>query len=297
MANNRMLVGEKTKSIGTFTVGRLLPFREKRQVGPFTFIDHMGPVVLNGGQYFDVDQHPHIGLSTLTYLLEGQIEHKDSTGAVRVIHPGDVGFMTSGKGVSHTERTPAELRESGTEIRMHGYQVWVAMPKEKEDQNPRFDFVHSSELPQKSIEEVSVKLIAGKGFGMESPLPVHSELFMVDMVSDNASESLIDLRKDLVGEIAIVVTKGRAWVDGDDDKRVDIDSGNMLVSEIENECKIGLLPGTRLLLFGGEPFPEKRYMYWNFVSSRREKIEQAKAEWEKKLFPKVPGDETYIPLP
>lgn len=137
MANNKLIVNERQADLGNFMVGRLLPFRKKRQVGPFTFIDHMGPATLGNGKYVDVDQHPHIGLSTLTYLFEGEIEHKDSIGSHKVISAGDVGFMTSGHGVTHTERTPA-FRRNEKLFTMHGYQIWVALPKDKEDIEPNF---------------------------------------------------------------------------------------------------------------------------------------------------------------
>jgi hypothetical protein len=136
LANNKLLVNERQADIGQFMVGRLLPFRGKQQVGPFTFIDHMGPAIFGNGNYMDVDQHPHIGLSTLTYLFKGEIEHRDSLGSVKTITPGDVGFMTAGHGVTHTERTPEYLRTKHPFI-MHGYQIWVALPKDKEDMEPQ----------------------------------------------------------------------------------------------------------------------------------------------------------------
>ncbi|WP_246062625.1 pirin family protein [Mesohalobacter halotolerans] len=146
MANNKLLVNERQADLGQFMVGRLLPFRGKRQVGPFTFIDHMGPTTLGNGIYMDVDQHPHIGLSTLTYLFKGEIEHRDSIGSVQLISPGDVGFMTAGHGVTHTERTPESKRTHDT-FEMHGYQIWLALPKDKEDMEPNFQFYKSSEIP------------------------------------------------------------------------------------------------------------------------------------------------------
>jgi redox-sensitive bicupin YhaK (pirin superfamily) len=289
MANNKMIIQERSRDIGNFLVGRLLPFRKKRQVGPFTFIDHMGPTELEPPNFMDIDQHPHIGLSTLTYLLEGQIEHRDSTGAHKIIQPGDVGFMTSGKGVAHTERTPVEQREGQT-IKMHGYQVWVALPKSDEEMEPRFDFVAREDLPTWTDGALTLTLVAGKGYGRQSPLPVYSDLFMVDVRADGATD--LEINGQLSGEIAIVVTEGQAW-----DEQELIEAGQMLISKTEDECFVRLEAGTRLLLFGGQPFPEERYLFWNFVSSSKERLEQAKADWRDKKFPKVPGDETYIPLP
>ena len=283
-----MLVEERSRDIGNFLVGRLLPFRKKRQVGPFTFIDHMGPDEIGPDQYMDVDQHPHIGLSTLTYLLEGSIEHKDSTGAYQIISAGDVGFMTSGQGVTHTERTPSYLR-NGQTYSVHGYQVWVALPKEKEEMAPRFDFVPKVKLPKWSESGLEMTLVAGKGYGQTSPLKVHSPLFMVDVQAKETAT--LDIKGQLEGEIAIVVTNGQV-VDNDQT----IEAGQMLISKTEDECHITLAKNSRVLLFGGQPLGEPRHMFWNFVSSSKERIEQAKDDWQNKRFPKIQGDDTYIPL-
>lgn len=154
MANNKLVVDERQSDLGNFIVGRLLPFRKKRQIGPFTFIDHMGPAVLGNGKYIDVNQHPHIGLSTLTYLFEGEIAHKDSIGSNKIITAGDVGVMTSGSGVTHTERTPKHLRNE-KEFTMHGYQIWVALPKDKEDIIPNFQFYSKEEIPTKKLKNLT----------------------------------------------------------------------------------------------------------------------------------------------
>jgi len=289
MTNNKMIVAERSRDIGNFLVGRLLPFRKKRQVGPFTFIDHMGPTRVQSPDYMDIDQHPHIGLSTLTYLLEGQIEHRDSTGARQIIHPGDVGFMTAGKGVAHTERTPLHLRTDAPH-QIHGYQVWVAMPKEKEEMSPRFDFLSKEELPTWEEKGLVMTLIAGEGYGRKSPLPVHSPLFMIDVKANENTR--LEIKGQLEGEIAMVVTHGRV-----SDHSESIEAGQMLISKTADECFIHLEKGTRLLMFGGQAFPEERFLFWNFVSSSKERLEQAKEDWKNKRFPKVQGDDTYIPLP
>lgn len=284
-----MLVEEKSRDIGNFMVGRLLPIREKRQVGPFTFIDHMGPSTIGKGKYVDVDQHPHIGLSTLTYLFEGAIAHSDSTGAHQVVSPGDVGFMTSGSGVAHTERTPEHLRDDTTHT-LHGYQVWVALPKAQEEMAPRFDFIPKTELPHWQENDLSFTLVAGEGYGKKSPLPVYSPLFMVDVKA--TKDAWLDIKGQLEGEIAVVVVKGRV-TDGNET----IEAGQMLISKTDNECCVQLTADTQLLLFGGQPLPEPRYLFWNFVSSSRERLKQARQDWQNKQFPKVPNDHTYIPLP
>ncbi|MGD1840543.1 MAG: pirin family protein [Thermonemataceae bacterium] len=289
MANNKMIVEERVRDIGNFLVGRLLPFRKKRQVGPFTFIDHMGPFKIEKDKGLGVDQHPHIGLSTLTYLFEGQVEHRDSTGAVQIIRPGDVGFMTAGKGVAHTERTPT-LEYNNPDASLHGYQVWVALPKNDEEMAPRFDFITREDLPTWQEGGLTLTLVAGEGYGKRSPLPVYSPLFMLDVSAQEATE--LDIAGNLHGEIALVIAKGQI-TDGEET----IEAGQMLVSKTEDECCITLGKDSRVLIFGGQPFPEERHMYWNFVSSSKERIEQAKEEWKDKAFPKVPGDDTYIPLP
>ena len=290
MANNKLLIDERQREVGNFLVGRLLPFRKKRQVGPFVFIDHMGPSPIGPGQYSDVDQHPHIGLSTLTYLFEGEVEHKDSTGAVQVIQAGDVGFMTAGKAVTHTERTPAHQRD-GQMYSLHGYQVWVALPKELEESQPHFQYRQKQELPQWQSEDLDFTLIAGQGFGRNSPLDVYSPLFMVS-IKTKLEEGRVNIAGELKGEIAVVVVNGSVLLDGER-----IGQGQMLVSQTEDSCCLELKEHAQILLFGGQPLAEERYLIWNFASSNKQKLEEAKARWIAKDFPKVPGDETYIPFP
>ncbi len=289
MANNKLLVNERQTDLGNFMVGRLLPFRKKRQVGPFTFIDHMGPATLGGGKYVDVDQHPHIGLSTLTYLFEGQIEHRDSTGSIQIISPGDVGFMTAGSGVSHTERTPMSARNGETFI-MHGYQVWVALPKEKEEIAPHFDFYPRTEVPTWKTGALTLKLIAGNAFGRSSPLQGYSPLFMVDIYAE--TETTLHLKGQLTGEVAFVIVKGAI-----NDQEQEVKAGQMLISKTNDACEICLDAGTQLLLFGGEALPQEHFLLWNFVSHSKDRLQQAKEDWKNRNFPKVAGDNTYIPIP
>jgi redox-sensitive bicupin YhaK (pirin superfamily) len=289
MANNKLLVNERQADLGQFMVGRLLPFRGKRQVGPFTFIDHMGPATIEKDRYFDVDQHPHIGLSTLTYLFKGQIEHRDSMGSVQVITPGDVGFMTAGHGVTHTERTPKDKR-TGESFEMHGYQIWVALPQDKEDMEPNFQFYKKSEIPSWTQNNLDIRLVAGNAFGKSAPLQGYSSLFMVDIMANE--ETTLDLSNQLRGEVAFVIVEGEIT-----EKDHTVDAGQMLISKTDEQCKICLTKGTRLLLFGGEPLDREHFLLWNFVSSDKTKLKQASERWMNKDFPKVPGDETYIPIP
>lgn len=289
MTNDSLLVEERQTDLGNFIVGRLLPFRKKRQVGSFTFIDHMGPAKLGNGKYMDVDQHPHIGLSTLTYLFEGEIEHRDSTGSVQVIRPGDVGFMTSGNGVTHTERTPA-TRRGKEEFMVHGYQIWVALPKEKEEMEPQFDFYPSSAIPKWQSEGLTIKVVAGNAFGKSAPLQGYSPMFMVDVFTEK--ETTLNLKDQLKGEVAFVIVKGSIVV-----QKQKVEAGQMLISKTDEQCEICMDGNTQLLLFGGEPLPEEHFLLWNFVSHSKERLKQAKTDWIAKKFPKVPDDDTYIAFP
>jgi len=289
MANNKLIVDERQSDLGNFIVGRLLPFRKKRQVGPFTFIDHMGPSTIGPGNYMDVDQHPHIGLSTLTYLFEGEIEHKDSIGSTQVITPGDVGFMTSGRGVTHTERTPVH-RRNGEAFLLHGYQIWVALPKEKEEIEPRFDYYPKSDIPTWNSGNLKITLVAGNAFGKSAPLQGYSPLFMVAILAKE--RTTLNLIGQVKGEIAFVVVKGAILHEGQK-----INAGQMLISKTDDACEICLDDHSQILLFGGEPLPEERFLLWNFVSHDKERLKKAKADWMNLEFPKVADDTTYIPFP
>lgn len=269
MNNNRILVEERSRDIGGFLVGRLLPFRKKRQVGPFTFIDHMGPTIVRANAPINVDQHPHTGLSTLTYLLEGEIEHKDSTGAHQIIKPGDVGFMTSGKGATHTERTPTHL--SGVDYQMHGYQIWVALPINLEECLPSFQYIQAEDLPTKTEEGLTIKVVSGTGFGMTSPLKVYSNQFMVDL--STSTEHKLCVKDKLKGEIAVVIVNGEVIAN-----ETKLTEGQMLISKTDDECDITLSKNSRVLLFGGKPFPEERFLMWNFVSHSKDRLKEAKQE-------------------
>lgn len=289
MSNVGLIIEERARDIGDFLVGRLIPFRKKRMIGPFIFIDHMGPSALGPEQYMDVDQHPHIGLATLTFMLEGEIMHEDSLGTQQLIKPGSVNWMVAGKGVSHTERTPENLRK-GTVFTAHGYQIWVALPKELEDCEPEFHHFDAKELPSWTDGAATFTLVAGKGYGKESPVPVHSELFMVE-IKNKASYNL-NTKDHLKGEIGICIVAGGIEACGEN-----VGKGNIVVAKVEDTCKTVLQPNSHIILFGGIPFPEERHIYWNFVSSSKEKIEKAKEAWAAKTFPLMKNDNSYIALP
>ena len=289
MSNIGLIIEERSRDIGDFLVGRLIPFRKKRMIGPFIFIDHMVPTILGPKTYMDVDQHPHIGLSTLTYMLEGELMHEDSIGTKQVIQSGSVNLMVAGKGVSHTERTPKYLR-NGARFTAHGYQIWIALPKHLEDIDPEFHHIEAKNLPTWQDGAASFTLVAGEGFGRKSPVPVHSPLFMVELkTKEHYALNTLD---NLKGEIGICIVDGSIEVG-----ETVISKGNILVSKVADTCKIIVEANTHVLLFGGEAFLEERHIYWNFVSHNKEKIEKAKAEWKAKTFQMMPDDSSYVALP
>ncbi len=289
MSNLGLIIEERSRDIGDFLVGRLIPFRKKRMVGPFIFIDHMGPSSIQPGHYMDIGQHPHIGLSTLTFLFEGEIMHRDTLGTEQRVTPGAVGWMTAGRGIVHTERTPIDLRDGGT-YPVHGFQIWVALPKHLEDMNPEFSYTPADQLPHWEEQGLTLKLVAGQGFGRQSPVPVFSELFMMEARS--TEKTVLEIAGQLSGEIGICIVDG--YIEACDER---LDKGRMLVSKAMDTCRITVGENTHLLLFGGQPFPEERHIYWNFVASDKERIEAAKTRWADKAFEMVPGETGYIPLP
>lgn len=292
MSNIDLIIQERAADIGNFLVGRLLPFRQKRAVGPFVFIDHMGPAEMKSGEGLDVPPHPHIGLSTLTYLFEGSIFHRDSLGNAIEITPGAVNWMTAGKGVVHSERTPQHLRE--TEKTLHGLQIWVALPKELEESNPTFTHIEEKDIPVWEDDGVHFKLIAGEAFAKKSPVPVHSRLYFIEIKSNK--KQLIDIGKHLYGESALYILNGKITADGFEYK-----SKQILIAKDSTLCKFEMDKDTTVYIFGGIPFAEERYIHWNFVNSDKQVLELARENWKNQnldAFPKVPGDEEeYVPLP
>lgn len=288
MSNIQLIIEERSASIGSFQVGRLLPFREKRMVGPFAFIDHMGPVSLPENENFDVAPHPHIGLSTLTYLFEGSIMHRDSIGSAIEIKPGEVNWMTAGKGIVHSERTPDHLRNLPKTL--HGLQIWIALPTEFEDCEPNFFHASADTLPSWNVESTTFKLIAGQAFGRVSPVPVYSKLFMVEAHAPD--ETTLSIGHELFGEVAMYILEGSVTIEGHD-----FGSKQIIVAKNSELCTFAMSAGTTIYLFGGEPFPEERYIYWNFVSSSKEKIERSKQLWREQKFPIIDGETEFVPLP
>lgn len=277
----------KPKDIGGFGVRRLLPVAQRRSVGAFVFLDHMGPALLEKGKGMDVPPHPHIGLATVTYLYEGSIYHRDSLGSEQEIFPGDVNWMTAGRGIVHSERSSERTR--ATDRKVHGLQMWVALPKEHEEMSPAFVHTAKSELPELSGEGWRGRLIAGNLFGKTSPVATLSRLFFADLHAD-AGVSLL-FRPDYE-EAAVYVVKGELDIDG-----ATIDAGTLAVLDRRPGVTLTAMKDTVFAVFGGDALPEPRHMYWNFVSTSRERIERAKDDWRARRFDPVPGDDGYTPLP
>ena len=288
MSNIKLIIEERPSDIGNFLVGRLLPFREKRMVGPFAFIDHMGPVAMNDHENLDIGSHPHIGLSTLTYLFEGSVMHKDSLGTEIEVKPGQVNWMTAGKGIVHSERTPEYLRHSDKSL--HGLQIWVALPKDLEQMEPEFFHADADELPAWKDQGISFKLIAGEAFGKKSPIPVYSALYLLELKS--SSETTVKIGEHLFGESAIYILDGGVGSEGNI-----FAPKQLLVAKDSSLCEFVMQANTTIYIFGGEAFPEERFIYWNFVATSKELIEEAKEKWLKQEFEKVPGEVGFVALP
>lgn len=288
MSNIKLIIEERPSNIGNFMVGRLLPFREKRMVGPFAFIDHMGPVVLSDHENLDIPPHPHIGLSTLTYLFEGSIMHKDSLDTEVEIKPGQVNWMTAGKGIVHSERTPNYLRQSNKML--HGLQIWVALPLALEQMEPEFYHADASDIPTWEENGVQYKLIAGAALGKESPIPVYSPLYLLELKSKNRQQ--VKIGEQLFGESGIYILEGAIESEGNT-----YIPKQLLVAKNSTLCEFTMHENTTIYIFGGEAFPEERFIYWNFVASSKELIETAKEKWLAQGFDPVPGETDFVPLP
>lgn len=283
-----LMVIPNAKDIGGFEVRRALPTAKRRLVGPFIFFDRMGPAIMRAGQALDVRPHPHIGLSTVTYLFDGKIRHRDSLGTEMVIEPGDVNLMTAGRGIVHSERTPQELR--GAPMSISGLQTWLALPDGKEEVAPVFENTAALRLPEIDAEGVSGRVVIGEFQGLRSPVRADTETLYADLrVAPGAS---VKIPAD-AEERAIYTLEGEVSISGDV-----FPAERLLVFRPSDEIVISSSTGAHFMLFGGASLGSKRYIWWNFVSSSKERIEQAKQEWKTGRFDIVPGDEKeFIPLP
>ena len=279
---------------GGFNVRRALPHKDRRMVGPFVFLDQMGPHVFSPGEGIDVRPHPHIGLSTVTYLLSGEISHRDSLGTVQDIKPGEVNWMTAGKGIVHSERTGAQVRAAGSVL--SGLQCWVALPRAREETDPGFTHLGADALPRIEGEGVSARIIAGEYFGKRSPVPVESPMFYVDLALAPGARLTMPAE---YPEQALYVVEGSLDLGRDGS----FEAGQLVVLKPGASVTLGAgqlagaSAGARVMLLGGEPMDGPRYLTWNFVSSSEDRIEQAKEDWRAMRFAQVPGETEFIPLP
>jgi hypothetical protein len=272
-----------------FSVRRALPSPHRRMVGPFIFFDQMGPAAFRSGEGLDVRPHPHIGLATVTYLLEGEILHRDSVGSVQAIRPGEVNWMTAGEGIVHSERTSPEDRAAGR--RLFGLQTWVALPADHEEASPGFIHHQADAIPKTDAGGVAMTVIVGAHDGLVSPVKTFSDMVYADIAI--APGARYQLRPEHI-ERAIYVVEGGVEAGG---QSGGFEAGELIVFKPDAEVVLFAERGARLMLIGGEPFPEKRHIYWNFVSSRSERIEQAKEDWRDRRFVGVPDEQDFIPLP
>ena len=273
------------RDIGDFTVRRVLPSPLRRSVGPFVFFDHIGPADFAPGKGIQVRPHPHIGLATVTYLFEGEIMHRDSLGCVQAIAPGAVNLMTAGRGIVHSERAGEDLHRHS---RLHGIQSWMALPLDREEVEPAFQHYAAGRLPEIDVGRARVRVIIGSAYGAESPVAVLSPMLYLECLVP--AGTLLVLPEE-TGELACYLVEGRAGI-GD----VGLAAGVMAVVTAGRRLAFRAEADCRVMVLGGAPLGQ-RHLWWNFVSSSRERIEQAKADWAAGRFGRVPGDAEFIPLP
>lgn len=283
----RAVVTAPAKDIGGFTVRRALPSAGLRAVGPFVFLDQMGPVELAAGQGLDVRPHPHIGLSTMTYLYRGEILHRDSLGTVQAITPGAVNWMVAGRGIVHSERTPYHARSGGAAL--SGLQFWVALPRAQEETEPGFLHLGEEVLPAAMENGVQIRVIAGEYRGQTSPLQFPHPMVCVDIALSSGARAVIPAS---ALERALYISAGSVAIDG-----VAVQHGQLAALEPKAETEVVADSDARVMLLGGEPLDGPRHLWWNFVSSSRDRIAQAKEDWKSGRFAGVPGETEFIPLP
>ena len=283
-----LMVVPRVRDLGGFSVRRALPQVQRQMVGPFIFFDQMGPAQFLAGQGIDVRPHPHIGLATVTYLFDGRIMHRDSEGNALEITPGAMNLMTAGRGIAHSERTPASVRATGGG--MFGIQSWIALPQEHEEMEPLFEHFDAAVLPAIADGGVRARVIAGSAFGQQSPVGMVSEWFYAEVMLDPGASAPLDADHE---ERAIYVTEGEVDIAGDR-----FEAPRLLIFRPGDCITVTATRPSRLMFLGGAALEGPRYLWWNFVSSRKERIEQAKEEWKTGKFALIPGDDSeFIPLP
>lgn len=281
------LIAPRVHELGGFEVRRAVPTLQARSVGPFIFVDHIGPATFAPGNGVDVRPHPHIGLATVTFLWAGGLRHRDSLGTLRDIGPGDVNWMTAGRGIVHSERTPPDLRADGHPL--HGLQTWVALPAAHEETAPAFHHHAAATLPRLERPGALLRVVAGRAYGQESPVRVFADTLYVaiDLAPDHEVELDAGHR-----QRALYVLDGEAQLDG-----ADLPARHLVLLDDGVRHRLRARTPVTAMLLGGEPLDGPRHLWWNFVSSSQERIEQAKADWREGRFDKVPEETEFIPLP
>lgn len=281
----KMIIEPKAKDLGGFSVRRALPYAKQRMVGPWVFFDHAGPVEFAPGQGIDVRPHPHIGLATVSYLLEGAVMHRDSLGCAERIVPGDINLMTAGRGIVHSERTPDDARAAGHTMEL--LQLWIALPDDEEDRLPAFDHYDGADMPVFSAPGVTGRVLMGAAHDKVAPVITYSPTVYVDYEMEAGAVFSVPPAV----ERAIYVLRGAVQI-GD----VAVATHTMAVLNPEADCVVNATSDARIVLVGGDPVGE-RLLFWNFVASSQDKIDQAKQDWKDGKFDAVPGDDEFIPLP
>ncbi|PLX98497.1 MAG: hypothetical protein C0623_12545 [Desulfuromonas sp.] len=281
-----MIIEPHEKDLGGFTVRRCLPAPERKMIGPFIFFDHAGPATFASGEGIDVRPHPHINLATITYLFSGEILHRDNLGMVQSIRPGEINLMIAGKGIVHSERTPPQIRSGGHTL--HALQLWIALPEKDEETDPSFHHYESDELPTLEEDGVSLRLMIGAAYGLKSPVRTFSPTLYIEATM--AENARLQLPND-TNERGLYIISGQVRTG----KHL-LQPEQMYVFDQSAEIELEAVETTRLVIIGGEPLGVRK-IYWNFVSSRPERIEQAKQDWQDNKFPGVPGETEFIPLP
>ena len=285
-AGVKLIIDPMEKDLGGFWVRRLIPFAKQRSVGPWIFFDHMGPADFPPGQGMDVRPHPHIGLATVTYMFEGEIVHRDSLGCVQTITPGAINLMGAGKGIVHSERTGDERRANGQ--RVCGLQLWLALPEELQEMDPEFLHYPSDEIPAMDVNGVAVRVMIGEAFGLKSPVKQYSNTQYIEAAMPIGTSLTVPRNS---RELAIYPVEGSVEISG-----VEIKQHHMGILDTGCEISVTAKEDSRIAFIGGEPLGE-RHLFWNLVSTSRERLEQAKQDWKEGRFDKVPGETEFIPLP
>jgi redox-sensitive bicupin YhaK (pirin superfamily) len=282
-----LIIVPRARDLGSFEVRRALPHGKRQMVGPFIFFDQMGPVQFLAGQGMDVRPHPHIGLATVTYLFDGSVMHRDSEGNELEIVPGEMNLMTAGRGIAHSERTPQGIRQSGGG--MYGIQSWIALPEAHEETDPSFQHFDAASLPIVEDSGLWARVIAGSAFGRTSPVGMLSDWLYAEVVLEAGSQAPLDPDQE---ERAIYVVEGEVEIAGEQ-----FEGPRLLIFRPGDRITVRALRRSRLMFLGGAAMEGPRYIWWNFVSSRRERIEEAKEQWRSGRFKPVPGETEFIPLP